>query len=54
MNERRRMAKMTLRAEWRRRRRYPWAVRWRIFLGRRKVRATWQEWWTDLVYLARG
>ena len=56
MNERRRMAKMALRREWTRRhnRQLPLRHRWIVFKARRRVRATWSQWWIDVVYLAHG
>ena len=53
MNDRRRMLKMGLRTEWQRRHasHMPLPVRWRVFKARRKVAATWSEWWIDLRYL---
>ena len=56
MNEKRRMAKAALRREWTRRhnRQLPLRHRWIVFKARRRVRATWQQWWTDVVYLVGG
>jgi hypothetical protein len=54
-----RMAKAALRAnqrDWERRhhRGFPWRTRWHVFRARRRVRASWREWWLDVVYLVRG